>query len=203
MAGSTTQTSIVNRALQLLGYQSISSINQNDRGAKAMLRAYQPVLLAMLRANHWNFSIRRISIAASATQPIFGKANYFPLPGDFIDLANPDVNTYVTGGGTTLGPVQSNDWQIEGQAIVSDDIGPLNVRYVTSNVTEDQFDTLFAEAFAASLAMNTCEELTQSNSKIQTASAVFDQTMKVAKQRNAFENKPAPAPLDSWISSRF
>ena len=193
MSSTTTQTTIINRALQLVGSQSVSSINDNDRGARAMLRAYQPTLLKALRDITWNFSIKRATIAASSTPPIHSKANYFPLPGDFISLAPPDDTfnfNYI-------------DWQIEGQQIASDASSPINIRYVSSNVTESQFDPCFAEAFSALLALNTCEEITQSNTKIQAIAKFYDDAMKSAKRNNAFENRPVVAPTDFWITQRF
>ena len=216
MASTTTQTTIINRALQLLGYKPVSSINDNDRGARAMNRAYYPVLEAMLRENFWSFSIKRAIIPAAATQPIFGKSNYFPLPGDFIMIAPPDQYTSYTLGAIPAGLIPAgqnssgtyNDWQIEnfpggGQAIIADQPGPLYLRYITSGVTEANFDPSFAEAFAACLAKATCEELTQSNTKMATMEKMHDDAINLAKKRNAFEEMPVQPPVDAWILVRW
>ena len=208
MAQTTSQIQICNRALQILGYQPISSLTDGSRGARAMQRAYQPVLLGMLRDNFWNFALTRASLAASSTPPLFGPANYFPLPPDFLDLAPPDQTYGVAFGGFISGPPNITDYQIErmpggGIAIVSDQVAPINIRYVSSNVTESQFDTSFAEALSALLAIETCEELTQSNTKFQSIGKIYDEAMETAKKRNAFENRPTNAPIDPWISQRF
>jgi len=203
LPSTTTQTTIANRALQLLGYKRISSINDNDRGAIAINRAYLPVLYNMLRQNYWGFSIKRASLAASATPPTFGPANYYPLPADFLDLAPMDPTFGVNSGGPLTGPPSSVDWQIEGGQIASNQQSPIQIRYVSSNITESMFDSIFAEAFAAALAMNTCEELTQSNTKIATAKGVYEDMMEIAKQRNAFESRPMQAPVSLWTSARF
>lgn len=192
MASTTTQTTIINRALQLVGYQSVGSISDNDRGARAMNRAYQPTLLKALRDYNWNFSIKRVSLAASVTKPAHSKANYFPLPGDFISLVHPD-DTY---------NYNSIDWQIEGLQIASDDAGPLNIRYVSSNITDNMMDSSFAEALSAMLALNTCEELTQSNTKLASIAKIYDDAIKSAKKNNAFENRPSKPSTDSWLTIR-
>lgn len=214
MSSTTTQTTILNRALQLLGYKAVSSINDNDRGARAMLRAYQPCLEACLRGNFWSFSIKRAILPAASTAPAFGKANYFQLPGDFVMLAPPDQysNRGMMSGGLipsapNVGPVYQ-DWQIEnfpggGQAIASDQAAPLYLRYVSSAITEANFDPAFAEAFAADLAMNTCEELTQSNTKKAAAEKAYDDAIELAKKRNAFEIMPVQPPVDSWLLVRM
>ncbi len=203
MASSTTQTTIINRGLQILGYKAVGSINDNDRGARAMLRAYQPVRDSELRAHWWNFALKRAVLPASATPPAFGKANYFPLPPDFLDLAPLDPTFGANGGGPISGPPAIVDWQIEGNQIASDDQSPINLRYISSAVTESLFDPNFAEAFSAALATMCCEELTQSNSKLGAAGQIYDRAIERAKNRNAFENRPVQPQLDSWISARF
>ncbi len=211
MAVNITQTSIANRALQILGYEPISSIQENSRGARAINRAYYPVLYAELRQNFWNFSIKRAILAASSTQPLFGKANYYPLPADFLDLAMPDQITTYNYGAIPNVPNSSpayEDYQIENMgnntlAIASNMSGPLYIRYVSSNVSEGNFDHLFSESFAASLAMEVCEELTQSNSKMAMAQQMYTEAIEMAKKRNSFEMKPVEAPVDRYITVRM
>ena len=209
MANTTSQISICNRALQINGYQPISSINDGSRGARAMLRAYQPVLLRLLRSKFWNFSIQRAQLTQSAVTPAFGPAFYYPLPPDYLIMAPPDQRYGVAFGGFISGPPNVNDYQIEqmpgegGSAIVSDQVSPINIRYVSMNVTEGLFDPSFAEAFAALLAVETAEELTQSSSKLKQAGQLYDDAIEDAKQRNAFEQRPMNPPIDSWITQRF
>ena len=214
MGVNTTATTIANRALQLLGYQAITSLTDGSRGAKAMNRAYGPVLESELRKNYWNFAIARAQLAASATAPPFGRSYYYPLPPDFLDLAPPDQIYGITGGGTVAGnqvlsgaPIISGspmvDWAIRGNMIATNQNPPLNLRYVSSNVTESQFDPCFAEAFSAALAVNTCEELTQSTSKLVAAAKAYDDAIELAMKRNAFEGRPIQPPTDSFIMSRF
>ncbi|MEO8837539.1 MAG: hypothetical protein ABI351_02375 [Herbaspirillum sp.] len=211
MASTTTQTSIANRALQLLGYQSIGSINDNDRGARAVNRAYYSVLYSELRANFWNFSIKRAILSAAATQPLFGKNNYFILPPDFLDLAMPDqITTYNYGAVPNVPnlPAVSQDFTIEAYddstvAIASNMDSPLYIRYVSSSIKEAIFDVCFAEALSASLAIEICEELTQNSTKIQTAAKMYDDAIEKAKKRNAFEMRPVESPVDRYITVRL
>lgn len=200
-----TQVGICNRALQLVGADQITSINDNSRSARALLTAYDPVRIALLRAHPWNFAIRRASLPASATPPIFGYANAFPLPPGFLDLLPPDPYYAVSGNMSPAfaSPINQIDWQIEGGNILSNDGGPLNIRFISSSVTEADYDALFSEAFAAQLGLTTCEQLTQSNTKKADCKAAYEEAIDLAKKRNAFENQPALGPVDNWISLRF
>lgn len=203
MASNTTQTTVINRGLQLLGYKSVGSINDNDRGARAMLRAYPSIVADELRGHYWNFALARAILQPSATPPLFGKANAYPLPPGFLDLAPGDPTFGANGGSAVSGPPDITDWQIEGQQILSDDVPPLQIRFITANVTESMWDTNFAEAVAAKLAAACCEELTNSTAKLQACATTYELAIERAKNRNAFENRPVQPQTDSWISARF
>lgn len=214
MAQTTTPVTICNRGLQLLGAKQISSLNENNREARAMNAAYQPVLLSELRKRIWRFSIVRAQLPAAARQPLFGPANYYPIPGDFLMLAPADTQSVVTSigsagafPGASVGAFGGRDWQIESMgngvnAIVTSDTSPINVRYVSSAITEAQFDVAFAEAFAAALAMNTCEAITQSNTKYANAKVFYKEQIDSAAQRNMFEMQPIQPPTDPWLLAR-
>ncbi len=193
MPAATTKTGIINRGLQLLGSQSINSLSENSNGAKVMLRAYDSIFLSELRKNTWNFAIKRANLPADATSPIFGKARYFPLPGDFLALAPEE---------TTLRDPKRRDFNIEGLSIVSDEDSPLAIRYVSSSITESNFDALFAEAMSHALAVATCEEITNSNTKLSNLSSMYENIVSQAKKRNAIENAPVKSPTCTWISVR-
>lgn len=95
-----------------------------------------------------------------------------------------------------------NDWSVEGNSIISDENGPLYVRYVSSNITESSFDAIFAEAFSAALAMACCEELTNSQSKLAAVSNVYDFQINEAKKRGSIISPKPKLPVSSWISKR-
>ncbi len=193
MPAQITKIGIINRALQLLGQPSISSLTERSTGADSMRNAYDQILLRELTANNWNFSIKRASLAASATAPLFGKARAFPVPGDFLKLA-PDE--------TTLTYTRRRDYNIEGGNIITSEPAPLPIRYVSSSVTESDFDALFAEAFSASLALATCEEITNSNAKKMDARQHRKEQLEDARKTNAIQNAPVKQSLPTWIGVR-
>ncbi len=193
MPAQITKIGIINRGLQLLGQPPISSLSENSRGAKAMAVAYDMIFLRELTENNWNFSIKRASLPASAVPPIFGKPRYFPLPGDFLKLA-PDETTFDFGN--------RHDYNIEGGSIVTSEQGPLPIRYVSSSVTESDFDALFAEALAASLALATCEDITNSNAKKQDARVHRKEQLDSARKVNSMQNSPVKQSIPTWIAVR-
>ena len=211
MASTTTQTSIANMALQMAGYEPIASLNENSRGARAINRTYQQVLWHELRSNFWNFSIKRATLAAAAITPSFGKNNYYILPPDFLDLAMPDqITTYNYGQIPSVPnvPASQQDYQIEAYdnntlAIASNLASPIYIRYVSNAINEALFDACFVTAFAAALALEVCEELTQSNSKLANIEKIYDDAIAMAKQRGSFESQPIVAPTDRYLTVRL
>lgn len=184
---------ICNRALQKLGAKRIVSIDEDSRNARSCNIAYDPVRKALLRSHPWSCAIARASLAADSTAPSWGRANAFQLPANFIRL----VDNY---------PEQrsnSKDWIIEGKKILTNDSAPLNIRYVYDLDDPNIMDALYREAFAAQLAWELCEEITQSTSKKQELSADVRQILAEARRANAIEKMPEEAVEDTWLSVRL
>lgn len=185
-------TDICNRGLQKLGAKRITSLTEASSSARACLSCYDALRQAELRANSWNFAIKRAQLAASATPPLFNRQNYFLLPSDFIRLLDVDpellTNTF--------------DWQIEGNQICTNDLGPLQIRYIWNVTDPTLMDSIFREALSNRLAFEMCEELTQSNTKKDALNKDYVGILGEARRINAFENIAEVPPEDTWITLR-
>jgi len=193
MPAETNQTTIINRGLQHVGYESVANIQANDRGARAMNTAYKPVLYSILQENYWAFSIKRASLPKDTISPVHGPDNRFKLPGDYIMLAPEDQTSDFQ---------KANDWIIEGDFILTNDDAPLEIRYCSLSVNEAQFPALFAEAFSLQLAVATVEELTQSSGKLKNLVGLYDRQINLAKKRNFIVSPKPKMPVSPWISGR-
>lgn len=187
------QTDICNRALQRLGAQRIQSINDQSPAARACLTCYYPVRDAVLRSHRWGFAIQRFQLAASSTPPVFGPANYFPLPTGWLKVLSPDAKMNWN----------FRDWIIESNQIVSDMSAPLSVRIVMSIEDTTKYDPCFVEAFAARMAWEMCEQVTQSNTKKADCKTAFDLAIGEAKKANAIEQVPQRPEEDEWVTARL
>lgn len=184
------ETSISNRALQKLGAARITSLSENSSEARSCNAVYEILRDAELRAHPWNFASKRISIAADAVTPDFGKANSFQLPTDCLKVLEDDVNSL------------NKDWLIEGRKILTDEGGPLYLRY-TRRVTEvSEMDPLFMEALSCRMAVEMCEELTQSNSKKESLKDDYKNAIREARRSNAIERIAQQPPEDEWVTVR-
>jgi hypothetical protein len=184
---------ICNRALQKLGARRITTLTEDSVNARACNTAYDPVRLAELRAHPWAFAIKLASLAADSTAPAFGKSNAFQLPSDYVRLVPPyPEDNY-----------NSNDWEIQGLKIYTNDSAPLNIRYVADITDANTMDPLFREALAAKLAEELAEELTQSNPKKEKATRGYEEAIAQARRANAIVSIAQMPPDDPYITVRL
>lgn len=181
------EVSICNRALQKLGANRITSLTDASPNARACNNAYAEVRDAELRAHPWAFSIKRATLASSTTPPAFKYGNAIPLPTDCLRLLPPDD--------------YDNDWVVESGNILTN-ATTANVRYISQVVDPNLMDPTFREALACRLAMEMCEELTQSNTKLQGIMEQYKMALREARRNNAFERRSQEPREDSWITVR-
>lgn len=184
---------IANVALRLLGAKRIESLTQNVERARIMNDAMPTVLKDEQRAHPWSFTIKRAEIAADATAPDFGRSYSYTLPSDYLALAPPYAED----------EDNERDWLIEAdRKILTDDGAPLEVRYVAYITDPNKMDACFIEACGARLAQDTCEAITQSNTKLVNLERHYQQWIARARKANAIERVPAKNPEDRWLSCR-
>lgn len=183
---------ICNRALQKVGAQRITSITENTKNARSCAACYEPLKLKLLRSHIWGFAIARATLAADSTVPDWGRGNAFQLPSDFVRLAPDYAET------NTL----QRDYAIEGQKILTDFSDPLYIRYIKNVTDANVMDPIFRELLAAEMAVEMCEEMTQSRTKKETLISERAAIFAEARKANAFEKPASVPPEDDWISVR-
>lgn len=79
---------------------------------------------------------------------------------------------------------KSTEWVQRGRYIYSG-YSTLKISYIR-NAPESEFDPLFNEVLACKIAFESCEYVTQSNTKKDAARADYDEAVKIAGSANAF-----------------
>lgn len=186
-------TEICNRALQKLGAKSITSIDENSNAARSCLRCYEVLRDAELMDHRWGFAIKRSELAADSPSPSWGRANSFTLPVDYLKSIPPypEMDHF------------DRDWVIENGKIISNDSAPLYLRYIGKITDPNQMDVLFREALSAKMALEMCEEITQSNTKKESLRADYEDIIKRARKASAIQSVPQVAVEDEWIAVRY
>lgn len=106
-----------------------------------------------------------------------------------------------------LRPVRTkySEWNQAGRSLYST-CPILKIDYIR-NIPESEFDPLLNEVLACKIAMESCEYVTQSNSKKEDAERKYDRAVATAGQANAFVIGPEDIASDdgdySWVSVRY
>jgi hypothetical protein len=186
------QTSICNRALEKLGESPIVSLSDNLDQAKALKRVYVDSLNALIAEHPWHFAKKRAALPASATAPAWGFNFAYPVPADFVRL---------------LGINDAPNFSLEAdptgsQAILSDAAAPLKILYLYNVSDAGRLPPHFVEAFSSKLALDICEDITQSNTKKDILAQLFTADLAKAKRINGLQKAPDAFPTFSWLASR-
>ena len=144
------KTSIMNRALDILGATNISSPTDSTKSARAMNRAWDPVLDNLLERHNWSFAIERVELAEAVDTPEYEYSSKFALPLDYMRL----IEVYP----------KYLKHKVEGAYILTSS-STLKIRYVRQITDPNEFSPGFAELLAKKLAAETCYKITQSRSK--------------------------------------
>lgn len=199
---SATVVSICNRALQILGEESILNLTEDNNKARALNITYEPVRDAELHRRRWRFSIARASLAADSSPPASDYARRFLLPNDYLRLVP---------GGALLSMSDLSDyrgrssalWSVEGRYILTDLPAPLQIRYIYRVTDAGLFNPSFAEALAARIAAECCYRITGSDTKEQLCWGKYKAAIKEATIANALEGAPESRADDTWVTARL
>jgi len=185
---------ICNIALTKLGAARITSLSDNTKQARALNAIFDSVRDAELTKHPWSFAIKRAEIPASSTAPVFGWDKAYPLPSDYLKVVQVG-DTYAFYDSGEAGAL----FDVEGGSILTDEVSPLQIRYVYRITNSGLFPALFVRTLALQLAADVCEELTQNLSKREAAVAEYKDAIREAKRSNAIERPPQRVPDLSWV----
>lgn len=197
---------ICNMALQELGCNKIASFHPPDNSvnARACARMYFRVLDNLLREHPWTFAISRFQLPMDTKSPLFGYSYAYPLPAGWrkiIPITN-NEQYYFGAPNQANGSMLGRQYSVEGNSILCNYTAPLNVRLVMYVDDTSKFDSAFDLAFSKMLAIEMCEELTQSNTKKQKLEDEMIVVIDKAKFANAIENPSHEPPEDRYTKVR-
>lgn len=148
---------------------------------------FTPTTAATLSDPQFVYPIGAGPVSQSSTR------NVFKLPAGYLREApqNPKYS------------FEANDWMFENAYFTSDLSGPLVFRFASDVADVDQFDPMFFEGFAARIAYEICEVITQSAAKKAVIAADYQKFMAEARTVNGIETGPVELPLDDYITVRY
>lgn len=189
------KTSQANIACIKIGSELITNLNtDNDKKSRTILALYDHVRDSELAKHYWKFAKARVILAAETDVPAFGWSYQYQLPADFLRVFR------IRNQGNEDTTVDQYD--IEGQLLLCNIGDGLYLEYIKIVDDENKWHPLFREAHACKLAKESCEVITQSNTKITRIDADYKIALAEAKRINAVMLRPQEEPESPYITVR-
>lgn len=167
------EVSICKEALALIGQES-NMISLSDQSIQARLcnQFYAIERNRVLRLHPWSFALKQGEFPLSTGTPSYDYSFAYRLPGDCLRFVRPWQNaiSYLKVGSF----IYTNETRFLGL-------------YVYELTNPEDFDPLFAEVLAISIAKKICLPLNSSRTLLETLDVEFRSAIARAKSVNAFE----------------
>lgn len=184
---------ICNSALAKVGTARIASLSDNTEEARLCNELYPKLKLELLRSHPWNFAIDRVELAEIANDPIFEYDIQFQLPDNCIRVLGIDATENY----------KNIEWKVEGRKILTKGVASLMIKFINSDVVEDDFDESFKEALAFRIAADLAYPLTQSISLSDNLYQKYERSLALARSYDAQEGSSDRFVADDWLDARF
>ena len=218
---------ICNLALDACGTRStITSLQEQSAEAQACARHYQPSLNAVLRAAHWNFARKQVTLAllkdATTTPPETVPQPWtyeYAYPNDCV-LARQLMPTYDVSNGLTFqgwatpaptSPIgaptrfviaQDNDVNNNPILVILTNMVTAQCIYTCTVQNPNLFDAQFQEALSYYIASRICVALTSDRARAKDLFMVADALTRGARAYNGNEGITVIDTVPDWIRVR-
>lgn len=191
---------LYNGALRELGQRKLSSLSEDCPARRYLDDAFDDNLIDYcLSQGFWHFATRSSLLEdIPSITPSFGYRYAFEIPDDFLNLVNICYDEYFK---STI-----QEYSLEA-GIIYCDVDEIYIRYISNDSNYGGNFSLWSSAFnnfvKKKLAIDVCEILTKSSTKLDKLEKDLEKLRKIA-QNNDLRNKPPVMPSSgSWVNSRF
>ncbi len=196
MASGDSIVSICNSALIALGEDLITSISPPDQTKRAILLAerYDPVRRSVLRNFPYKCAKQATTLALSTYVPPVTWDYAYSLPADclrFYDLPDNDGAHWEIGQDAMAGGL-----------LLTDEAPPLSGVYIRDLTDPTRFDPMLVDVLALELAIDLCEAITGSTTKLQGLRQRLAEKMGNAQLADSDQQSSDEWDDDVWLRSR-
>lgn len=179
---------IANQALIRVGAESIISLGDANERARAVNASWPFVRREVLRSHSWNSATTRTQLAELAIAPSWGFDSAYQVPSDSLRILEVDTDY---------------QWRIEGDHILVDGTGELNIRYLKDETDTEKYDGELTDVMVLRLAVEIVERITDSTTKRSALLQEYQALMMEARGDDGEEQSPSEFEEDSWVTARL
>jgi hypothetical protein len=178
---------ICNRALSILGQESISSLSENTPIALACRTHWPPIRKSVLGSHTWNGVTKRAVLSRLLERPAFGFKYYYQLPSDCLWAARTEDEAF---------------FQVEGRKLLTDSES-VKLLYVADTEDSTIFAPKLVDALVYHLASELAYTMTKSTSLAQGLISQAESKTLDAKAADSFEGKKPDLKRNRLIRSKL
>lgn len=188
----TDYVTIANVAASLIGEDDqLRSPDDDTHMGRTFKAVWNLVRQDAIRDHTWNFAMRRKGLAAEALTDVpWPWAFSYPLPADSLRLVE-------------VLNCSDRDYQLEGRSILSNNTGPVYIRYLVDVPETALWDANFVAAFAARMAWHVGNRIAGSDYDKVAGWKIYKDRLSDAKRVDARENPAVPFAPTEWELARF
>ena len=176
---------ICNLALQNIGANNISSLNESTTEAIECNLRYNTARRALLNMHLWNFAVKRVQLSRETATPAFNYNYQYALPADFLYMIMTSIEEEYQSGIPQTRRVSylytqdvgyyglPDKYAIEGKKLLSYE-EEVKIVYVADITDTEQFDGVFTELLARYLSYLISYRIVGSKSERDTQKLIFD-----------------------------
>ncbi len=184
---------ICNNALQDLGEDTITSLTDNNKGARVCNQRWPATRDAVLRAHPWNCAMSQAELPAGATAPVWKWDYQYQLPVDFLRIVRV-VNNQER---------EISQWEVQGKIILCNEEAPIFISYIRRETVVQYYDALLDEALSARMSAALAYPLTGSTSLAQAFWDVYREKILEARGVDAREGVPESVVPNTWLTAKM
>jgi len=166
---------IANLAIVKLGGERLTSLTEDNNRAVAFNALYTHTRDAVLEDHPWQFARTRVTLAQASPVPLFGYAQRYALPGDYLALVGTDDDT--------------QPWMVEDHHVFSNRSSMMIV-YIRVITDTARFSPTFIDALAERLAAEMAIAITGKTDLKQFHWEVYLQKISTAGTRDSQSQTP-------------
>lgn len=174
------EVQICNLALGWLGAELITSLGDDNDGAKLCNVNYPSARDTLLEMRDWSFAIKRRILTPLLEPPVHTYSQAFLIPADVIRTLMVDDTTFADS---------LLDWTKEGNQILAN-VEKIYITYISRITDTVVFTPTFAQALAQRLAADMAIPLTESRTLQESHWALFEAKFEEASTSDSMQGKP-------------
>tara|TARA_R110002167_G_scaffold117143_1_gene292865 strand:+ start:1636 stop:2286 length:651 start_codon:yes stop_codon:yes gene_type:complete len=196
-SSASSEVDLANMALTMLGQQPIAALSDNNNRANLVDKRLADVRDSVLRAHQWNCCVKRATLSAHGTAPVWGYSNRYQVPTDFIRLVATESNT------TDYRIEAGNQGESPLLFILTDDT-EMKILYIAKITSVAQMDSSLVHAIACRLAADIAVAVTGDAGQ----ETAMMQKYQIVLAQAVFEDSASHSPLETirggeWLEARL